>query len=258
MGPFAALSGQVRCALRRETILLLAGLSAAGFLLAATSPSAAGLSAICGMAAFSDLPDLAVLWVAFASPRALALDWLVMVLAMMPLLTAQPVAHVWRCSLTARRLRAVAGFAAGYGACWVAAGLVLIPAAAAAGAILPPGARAPILLAAALVWSGWPRAQAARIRCHRLRRIGAFGLGAWRDCLWQGVTTGSACVATCWPWMLVPMAVGTGHVLVMLVVTLVLLAERMMPPVRARWRLPPALVAIAGPAPWGRKVRGAG
>lgn len=203
---------------------------------------------ICGMVAFSDLPDVAVLWVAFASPRELARDWLVMVLAMMPLLTAQPIAHVRRCSLSARRLCAMAVFAAGYGACWAAAGLLLIPAAAAAGAMLPLGASAPILLAAALVWSGSPPAQVARNRCHRLRRIGAFGLGAWRDCLWQGVTTGSACVATCWPWMLVPMAVGTGHVLVMLLVTLVLLAERMMPPAHVRWRLSPALVAIAGPA----------
>lgn len=251
-----ALSGQVRCALRRETVPLVAGLSAAGFLLAAMGPAAAGLPAICGVVAFSDLPDMAAFWVALASPRELARDWLVMVLAMMPLLTVQPVAHVRRCSLAVRRLRATAVFAAGYGACWAMAGLVLVPAGAVVIALLPAGTSALVLLAAAVVWSGSPPAQVARNRCHRLHRIGAFGFGAWRDCLRQGVTTGAACVATCWPWMLVPMATGTGHVPVMLLVTLVLLAERMMPPARVRWRLPPAVVAMTGPRLGPQKVRG--
>jgi predicted metal-binding membrane protein len=164
---------------------------------------------------------------------------------MMPPLVAQPVSHVWQSSFRARRARAAALFGLSYAAMWVAAGLALVPAAIVLMAVLP---GAPALLAAllmVLLWSASPPAQAARNRCHRVRRIGAFGRAADLDCLAQGVVTGRDCIAACWPWMILPMTAGIMHVAAMLAVTLVLFAERLSPAGPVRWRIPPAWEAVA-------------
>lgn len=247
MARLAALTAQLRSALRTGSAPLLAGLSAAGFLVVLAVPPSARVSAICGQVALTDLADPALLRILLWSPWGLALDWAVMVLAMMPLLVVQPVSYIRRCSFPSRRNRAVALFSAGYGVCWASAGLALVPAAVVIAAGLPQSLGAPAALAAALVWSASPLAQVARNRCHRLRRIGAFGTLADVDCLRQGVASGSACVAACWPWMIMPMLFETGHAAAMLTVTLLLLAERLVPAGTVRWRLPPALETLAGP-----------
>ena len=60
------------------------------------------------------------------SPIGLALSWLVMLLAMMPLLLAQPLLHLWVRSLARRRMRAIGAFLIAYFAVWMAAGPILL------------------------------------------------------------------------------------------------------------------------------------
>lgn len=247
MSRAAALRGQMRIALRGGPVRGLAGLTAAGFALTAALPPAFHLSTICGRIPLADLPGLASARLIFPSLAGLALGWLAMTLAMMPLLVAGPLAHVRRCSLPRRRLRAMLWFALGYGSCWALAGAALAPAALLLAVVLAPGPAAGLSLAVAVAWSASPVAQMARNRCHRTLRIGAFGLAADRDCLRQGIATGVACVGTCWPWMLLPALAGKAHLAVMAAVAVLLLADRLAPAGPVRWRVPSALEVLLGP-----------
>ncbi|VVB48379.1 Putative metal-binding membrane protein (fragment) [Beijerinckiaceae bacterium RH AL1] len=102
-----------------------------------------------------------------------------------------------------------------------------------------------MLIGLALLWSASPVAQASRNRCHRLRPIAPFGPNTLRDAVVQGATSGAACVGACWPWMLVPAAAGGAHLAAMVLVTLLLLLERMAPAAPPHWRWPPAVSMVA-------------
>jgi predicted metal-binding membrane protein len=131
-------------------------------------------------------------------PELPALAWLLMFLAMMPPLLAQPIRHLWDRSLRRRRKRAVALFVAAYAAVWMLAGLVLLVAAillrALAGAGLLPSLA--LAIAIALLWQATPAKQTCLNRCHRLPRLSAFGLAADLDCLRYGLVAARWCVAT--------------------------------------------------------------
>lgn len=218
----------------------LFALSAAGLVAASAMPETGRFSSLCGPIGFAGLAS-AELWRALIwSPATLFLAWFWMVVAMMPPLVSQPVSHVWQASFRARRARAVALLGLGYAATWMTAGLALVPTAVVLVAKLPDAAAAPVAILMAVVWSASPPAQAARNRCHRVRRIGAFGRAADWDCLAQGVSTGGACVVACWPWMIVPMTLDGLHVPAMIAVTVILFAERLSPAGPVRWRIPPA------------------
>ena len=168
-------------------------------------------------------------------------ELMLMVAAMMTPLVAPIFNHVWRSSLAHRRPDSLAAVALGYGACWMAAGAVLVPAAATWGRSW---SAALATLALSVAWSCSPAAQYARNRCHRVRGISPFGLAADRDSFVQGVMTGAPCVLACWPWMLVPMAVPAGHHAAAVAVTLLLFLERLARPRSPAWRSPPALEAL--------------
>ncbi|MBV8492252.1 MAG: DUF2182 domain-containing protein [Alphaproteobacteria bacterium] len=177
-------------------------------------------------------------------PAGLAAHWLVMLLAMMPLLVAEPVAHLWRRSLARRRMRAVGAFVAAYLALWILLGLPLMLGAVAlrawVAAELP---LASLALGFALLWQLTPAKQICLNRCHRLPRLAAFGLAADRDCLAYGLTTAIWCIGACWGLMLLPLVVDRMHLAVMAAVSIVLIAERQRPARPARWpriRLPDA------------------
>jgi predicted metal-binding membrane protein len=170
--------------------------------------------------------------------------WMLMVVAMLPPLLALPVGHVWISVSPRRRATALAGFGFGYAAAWLAAGVVLIPAGAAL-ARLPPVATCAALIGLALLWSASPVAQASRNRCHRPRPIAPFGPKSLRDAVVQGLTSGAACVGACWVWMLVPAAAGGAHLAAMILVTLLLVLERLAPAAPPHWRWPPAVSMVA-------------
>jgi predicted metal-binding membrane protein len=176
------------------------------------------------------------------SPIGLALSWLVMLLAMMPLSLARPILHLWVRSLARRRTRAIVAFLFAYFAVWMAAGPVLLVIAvavrmAAKGSDVLAIALALVL---ALLWRLCPIRQICLNRCHGLPRLSPFGLAANRDCLLFGVRTGAWCVGACWPLMVVPLVVDVMHLAAMLAVTLLLLNERLAPTRPVRWRLRPA------------------
>lgn len=174
--------------------------------------------------------------------------WALMLLAMMPPLLASPLMHVWRSSMRRNRLSVVAEFVLGYWAAWTAAAPVLIGGAAALRVVAPATAFSLVLLVA-LVWSSSPWQRAAFNRGHRQRRISLFGLAAHRDAFAFGARHGAWCVATCWAWMMLPLVSGPYHVPVMVLVGVVMLAERLTMPRQSGWRLPVGTQWLANELP---------
>ena len=163
-----------------------------------------------------------------------------MLLAMMPPLLAQPLAHVWTRSLSRRRIRAIGLFAAAYALVWLAAGMALMMSAI----IIETVARmagAPALVAAAALAGLWqiaPAKQAALNRCHHRPRLAAFGASADRDCLGYGFAAALWCVGACWALMLAPMVAGEAGWPLLPLAALAILVERQSPARAPRWRLP--------------------
>jgi hypothetical protein len=214
-------------------------------ILSLLADGSARLPEICGALSLTGLTGTAPLLLASLSPTGLVTGWLLMVAAMMPPLLGQPINHVWTLSFRDRRPRALACFGLGYALVWLAAGTSLIPLTIAL-RIAAPGWKASVIaLAAAVLWSCSPAAQRARNRCHRLRRIGAFGWAADRDCFKQGILTGMPCAAACWAWMLIPLTIEGFHFPAMLAVSMALFLERIGPPSSARWRSPPAMAVLS-------------
>lgn len=205
-----------------------------------------GLAVLCG----SGLRAVDLLTAVSSPAWVFAAGWFSMLLAMMPPLLTEPVRHVWHASLPARRARALLFFVAGYVATWMFVALPLITLAWWIGSAFPQTTGLALLLAAALVWSGTPHAQRGRNNCHRFVRVRAAGVRADLDCCRYGLKLASACSVVCWPWMLLPLLVGPPwHAATMLAVTLWQLADRLHPPRRTVWQVPPVLdpllVAIA-------------
>lgn len=180
-----------------------------------------------------------LLWVAFAAnpPAVVTLTWLTMLVAMMSPLLAQPVAQLRLRSSERRRGRAVALFVLGYFAIWMTAGIALLTVAAALG-LLAGGLGLPALTIAAVLaalWQAGPLRQRALNRCHRVPQLSAFSAEADRDCVHFGVTHGLWCAATCSPLMLLPLTSPAFHLPLMLVVSVGLVLERMVPPRRPSW-----------------------
>lgn len=216
--------------------------------------SLAGWAALTGAPAQSALPDfcgsiagvLAALgWRGVT--QALSLDplgllqaWLLMLLAMMPLLLAGPMDYLWQRSLPRKRPLAVAWFLGGYVLAWTAAGIgVTVLSISLELLAVNTGLSAALLaLAIAVAWQATPLKQQALNRCHYPPRISAFGWGMVCDCLRYGVVKGGWCIVACWPLMLLPMVVGRGHLLVMLLCMLWLVRERQRPGRKALWRWP--------------------
>jgi predicted metal-binding membrane protein len=193
------------------------------------SPVSGALAAFC----FGDESALAT-WsfaagatlATFAWPAAL-LHWLLMVAAMMLPLTAMALRHVALRSFRARRGWAMAVFIAGYALVWLAA-VPVYAAAAFAGRMLA-GEWTMLPLGAALAltafWQAMPAKRRALRRCHRTAPLAPSGWQADRDAFGFGLDHGRACLASCWPLMLV--AVAAGHQpAVMLAAGLFALVER--------------------------------
>jgi predicted metal-binding membrane protein len=232
----------------------LLALSAAAYTALAVLPQAGGVALLCGRTTIVDLWYLAQLTPRLWSLWGLVADWALMVVAMMTPLTALQVAHVRRSSLSSHRVASVTAFLAGYWATWFAAFPVLLILALSLASLVGEDADLPAALLIALAFSASPAAQWARNRCHRTGRIPAFGVRSLFGCARQGLANGTSCVAACWPWMLVPMAVQSSHLAAMFLVGAYLFADRISPAARVGWRLPPAWETLFGPH-WGGDTR---
>lgn len=204
-------------------------------------PAHTSLPAVCG--ALSRIP--ARDWLLLMGPGWTLADaaagWIVMLVAMMPPLLAEPMRHVWFASLPRRRTWAAVLFVSAYVFVWTLAAPVLLLltwTCRGSGSEMQDVA---VGLGAAMLWSASPLAQHARNRCHRVLRVGATGHRADRECVSYGLYAGAMCVAVCWPWMLVVLLVESAHLAVMLAIGLWLIMDRLFPPRRPAWQLPPAL-----------------
>lgn len=219
----------------------LIALSVAGYAaLAISPPGAAGVS-LCGSLASVSLADLPLIAPDSRQLATVAMAWLAMVVAMMPLLVVQPVRHAMHSSTAGRCKIAACTVLAGYLGVWMAVGLLMVPVAAVLHAIAS-SVLCLALLALALGWSASPIGVRAHNACHRRMPLAASGPTANRDCLLLGIRTGLACATACWPWMLVPFGLAAQwHLPAMAAIGLFLFIERSGPTLRPAWRLPYAL-----------------
>ena len=172
------------------------------------------------------------------APLGLALGWGLMLAAMMGPLLIAPIRHVRDRSFARRRARAIALFAIGYTAVWMAAGAVLL---AMSLAIRQAAPESPVRLALAaviaMVWQFSPVRQRCLNRGHAHPQLPAFGRAADIGALRFGLTHGVWCAGSCWALMLLPLLISRGHLIAMAAVTLWLLGERLERPLPPRWRL---------------------
>jgi len=220
-------------------LVALAAIAAAAWAALARDAGELTLPALCaaGAAWAGSLGDTLRLALAFNSPARLAGEWALMVAAMMAPLMAAPLRHVGDRSFARRRPRAMLLFSLGYAAVWMSAGVILAAAALAARIAAPaPLACAGLVLAAALLWQVSPAKQWCLNRCHGRPAIAAFGAAADRDAVRFGLAHGAACVGTCWALMLLPLAVGAGHLATMAAVALFVFGERLDHPAPLAWR----------------------
>lgn len=233
--------------LRHPPMPALLLVSAAGFGLSAALARNAALPGFCGsidaLALLGRDPSVVFIMPGGNLTGQLLAEWALMLLAMMPPLLALPITHLRRSSLPRRRGRAIMAFVLGYGAVWLAAALPLLLAGLGLRLLLGPLAL-PAALLLALGWSASPQYARAQRVAHRFPRIGLFGGQALRDALGFGALHGRDCLRTCWAWMLVPLMVDGGHLMVMLAVSILLLAERRTPAGPLGWRCPPLILRL--------------
>lgn len=218
-------------------------LSLAGWGLLLGSAGMLSIPSFCGSMA---LLDYAAGWqgieqaLLFNPPRQLLGSWLLMLLAMTPMLLVHPLAYVWQRSLLRKRWQAVALFVLGFVTVWTLAGLLLLTLVVVARVMLgvAPLTAFAATLAVCLLWQASPIKQRCLNQCHYRPRISAFGLGFIRDCLMYGVVSGLWCIGSCWPLMLLPMLAEQGHLPLMLLGMAWMLFERLRNPRPALWSWP--------------------
>jgi predicted metal-binding membrane protein len=170
-------------------------------------------------------------------PVSLAAGWSLMLVAMMAPAIIAPVLHVRLRSFRRLRARATALVLAAYGAVWMAAGVVLLAIELAASLFAPQSYwPASAAAAVAIVWQCSPLKQRCLNRCHLHREIRAFGAAADLDTIRFGLKHGFWCVGSCWAAMLAPMLLPRGHVPAMVLVSVLMLGERLEHPGPPSWR----------------------
>ena len=166
----------------------------------------------------------------------LAASWAIMLIAMMSPALIWPVHHLRRRSFKHRRTRAVALFAAGYAAIWIALGAGLVAIELAVMWLAPHSYRpAVVALLVALVWQCSPIKQRCLNRCHAHPELAVFGAAADFQALRFGMTHALWCAGSCWALMLFAMLLPEGHLVAMAAATVLILGERLERPRAARW-----------------------
>jgi predicted metal-binding membrane protein len=220
----------------RNPVLLL---STAAWIWLLADPGGLTTQAHCAVLGSGSLPPAASLpmLLAMYPPASLAAGWGLMLVAMMSPALIPPIHHLRLRSFNRRRARAIALFAAGYGAIWMAVGGVLMAGALAARGWAPDSylpAAGVILLA--IVWQVSPVKQRCLNRCHAHTELAAFGVAADLDALRFGASHGIWCAGSCWALMLSPMLLPRGHVAAMAIVAVLTFSERLEHPRPPRWR----------------------
>ena len=210
--------------------------SVAAWMLLFLEPSLVPLPVLCP-AGMQTMPSSASLQMQVISrPSSFAMDWVLMLAAMMAPLLIAPVRHVRDRSFSRRRARATGQFVAAYVAIWIAVGVILLALVMAARLATSESSFLLAITAVALIWQFSPIKQRCLNRCHSHPALAAFGLPADLDALRFGLTHGIWCVGSCWALMLLPLVVSRGHLALMAAITLWFAAERLETPNPPRWR----------------------
>jgi predicted metal-binding membrane protein len=166
-----------------------------------------------------------------AGPALLA-DWCVMVTAMMVPTAAPALRRVAVNSLRRRRHRAMAVFLAGYLALWFAFGLGAVAVLLALDAVLPPAVdRGLVPAALLLVAAGYELTSRKRrfLRaCHLPFALPPTGRRADAACARFGVRHAGACLGSCGALMLAMSAAGHRGLLLVVIVTAVVTAQKLL------------------------------
>lgn len=161
-------------------------------------------------------------------------SWSLMVVAMMAPLLIIPLRHVHARSLPRRRGRAMTLLVLAAAVVWVVAGPVLLGIARIADGTGVPAVAALVVL---MVWQLTPGKQRTLNRHHTQPPLAAFGRAADRDVLRYGATHALWCLGSCWPLMLLPLTIETGHLAVMAIASVWMWAEMFDRPRLPSWRL---------------------
>ncbi len=169
---------------------------------------------------------------AAVTPGRWAIEWALMIVAMMFPLLVPMVRHVAARNFATQRERSVGLFIAGYSMIWLSAGAVsgvaLVVARAGFETIhLAPWAGL-IGCALAALWQLSSAKMRAVNRCHGTVPLRPWPPDAGRDAIGFGLLHGTRCMRACLPVMVLPMVGGHGLV-AMAAVSAVLLAERARP-----------------------------
>jgi len=177
---------------------------------------------------------LAVAYV-LSSPAQIAASWLLMLAAMMLPVMVPHIRHIHLRSFKERQTRSKLQLLLGYLAVWMAAGVALEIGAVAVRVALP-GACVEVVVGLALLWQVSPAKQWCLNRCHQKPALAAFGARADLDAVRYGSRLGAACVGSCWALMTLPLVVERHHLAVMIVVAILIYAERLESPAPLSWR----------------------
>ena len=191
----------------------------------------------CAMAVHTP-QDSIKMWLAMNSVTSLLAGWALMVAAMMLPKLILPVRYIYDRSLRRRRFSSILLFLLGYMGVWTAAGVVINAVVVLGDFLMPhPGALALCGGLVVIVWQFSPLKQACLNRGHAHPALAAFGPAAARDALAFGVVHGCWCVGAGWALMLFPLLLPEGHLVAMIVVTVIMTSEHLERPRSPRWRI---------------------
>jgi predicted metal-binding membrane protein len=209
----------------RNPVLILSTVS---WILLLAAPGGTGLHVHSHGASLNRLPN---------PPTAMAVNWLLMLVAMMAPVLIPPIRDIRQRSFARRRVRSISLFVAGYAAVWMAVGVAELAIVSTAGVFAAQSylsAACTILIA--LVWQCSPFKQRCLNRCHAHTELAAFGAAADLDALRFGLRHGIWCAGSCWALMLIPMLLPRAHAAAMVIVSFLIFSERIESPRAPSWR----------------------
>ena len=170
-------------------------------------------------------------------PAYLAIDWALMLVAMMAPMLVAPIYHIRISSFAWRRERSTMLFTVGYGVVWMAAGVGIVAGELVVTGLLPRSCLpATITGFVAVVWQVSPFKQRCLNRCHNYKPLAAFGIAADLDALRLGLEHGLWCTGSCWTAMLFPMLLPAGRFVTMVAVSVLMFCERLDTPKVPTWQ----------------------
>jgi predicted metal-binding membrane protein len=170
-------------------------------------------------------------------PASWAIEWLLMLAAMMAPTLITPLWYIRVRNFARRRLRSSSLFVFGYAAVWMIVGALVF--AAHVGVKIFQSQSfwlAATLAMIALVWQTSPAKQRCLNRCHAHGSFAAFGPSADVDAFRFGISHGVWCVGSCWALMLFAMLLPRGHVAAMAAASVLIFSERLEQSAPPGWR----------------------